>query len=220
MGGVHPDRRRGRGRHGCGQARALRGFLANCRLLSVHIATSGGACDLNSASLNRFLSQSNAIDCADVSLVYMRYLIGRGVLQAIPLSKFKYWDKSCRSSPRASLPMVARRRNRASRRRGRTSKRSPTATPRQGTIPTRTSTASQKRTDQCVIDRPAAAAGLTGRVSNVEYQGPTIRVGIRTSDGLEAAVVLRDHIFKERLLSTGDEVIVSWPEACAHRLAA
>src|SRR5471032_1490345 len=44
----------------------------------------------NADLLNRFLSQSSAIDCADISLVYMRYLIGRDVLQAIPLAKFKY----------------------------------------------------------------------------------------------------------------------------------
>src|SRR5271169_6032778 len=48
----------------------------------------------NADLLNRFLSQSSAIDCADISLVYMRYLIGRDVLQAIPLSKFKYWDET------------------------------------------------------------------------------------------------------------------------------
>src|ERR1700761_4903206 len=48
----------------------------------------------NADLLNRLLSQSSAIDCADVSLVYMRYLIGRNVLQAIPLSKFKYWDQT------------------------------------------------------------------------------------------------------------------------------
>lgn len=48
----------------------------------------------NADLLNRFLSQSNTMDCADVSLVYMRYLIGRNVLQAIPLSKFKHWDKT------------------------------------------------------------------------------------------------------------------------------
>src|SRR4051794_7966437 len=48
----------------------------------------------NADLLNRFLSQSNTIDCADVSLVYMRYIIGRNVLQAIPVSKVKYWDKT------------------------------------------------------------------------------------------------------------------------------
>ena len=48
----------------------------------------------NADLLNRFLSQSSTIDCADVSLVYMRYVIGRNVLQAIPLSKVKYWDQT------------------------------------------------------------------------------------------------------------------------------
>jgi putative spermidine/putrescine transport system substrate-binding protein len=48
----------------------------------------------NADLLNSFLSQSSAIDCADVSLVYMRYLIGRNILQAIPMSKFKYMDKT------------------------------------------------------------------------------------------------------------------------------
>ena len=31
--------------------------------------------------LNRFLSQSSSIDCADVSITFMRYLVGRNVLQ-------------------------------------------------------------------------------------------------------------------------------------------
>lgn len=44
--------------------------------------------------LNRFLSQSSTIDCADVSVVYMRYLVGRNVLQTIPVSKFNYMDKT------------------------------------------------------------------------------------------------------------------------------
>jgi putative spermidine/putrescine transport system substrate-binding protein len=48
----------------------------------------------NADLLNRFLSQSSAIDCADISLVYMRYLIGRNILQTIPVAKFKYWDQT------------------------------------------------------------------------------------------------------------------------------
>lgn len=43
--------------------------------------------------LNRFMSQSDAIDVGDVSIVFMKYLVGRNVLQAIPLAKFKDWDK-------------------------------------------------------------------------------------------------------------------------------
>ncbi len=42
--------------------------------------------------LNRFLSQSSAMDVADISLVYMKYLEGRNILQTIPVAKFKNWD--------------------------------------------------------------------------------------------------------------------------------
>ncbi|MGE0226270.1 MAG: PotD/PotF family extracellular solute-binding protein [Acetobacteraceae bacterium] len=48
----------------------------------------------NADLLNRFLSQSAAIDCADVSITYMKYLVGRNVLQAIPVGKVKDWDKT------------------------------------------------------------------------------------------------------------------------------
>jgi putative spermidine/putrescine transport system substrate-binding protein len=44
--------------------------------------------------LNRFLSGSSAIDCADVSITFFKYLVGRDVLQAIPVSKFQHWDKT------------------------------------------------------------------------------------------------------------------------------
>jgi putative spermidine/putrescine transport system substrate-binding protein len=43
--------------------------------------------------LNRFLSQSSSIDVGDVSLTFMKYLVGRDVLQAIPVSKYRDWDK-------------------------------------------------------------------------------------------------------------------------------
>ncbi len=48
----------------------------------------------NADLLNRFLSQSSAIDCADIALTNQRYLIGRNVLKAIPVGKFKYWDQT------------------------------------------------------------------------------------------------------------------------------
>jgi putative spermidine/putrescine transport system substrate-binding protein len=47
----------------------------------------------NADLLNRFLSQSTAIDVGDVSIVFLKYLVGRNVLQAVPVSKFKDWDK-------------------------------------------------------------------------------------------------------------------------------
>jgi putative spermidine/putrescine transport system ATP-binding protein len=76
------------------------------------------------------------------------------------------------------------------------------------------------RADQCVLYRNGAAPGMPGRVSNVEYQGPSIRVGLMTNDGIEAAVILRDSVFNEHPVRPGDEVTLSWPEACAHPLAA
>ena len=48
----------------------------------------------NADLLNRFLSQSSAIDVGDLSIVYMKYIVGRNVLQAIPLSKYKCWDQT------------------------------------------------------------------------------------------------------------------------------
>jgi putative spermidine/putrescine transport system substrate-binding protein len=50
--------------------------------------------------LNRFLTQSANIDVADVSLPYMKYLIGRNVLQTISVPKFKQWD--------ATLPLFTK----------------------------------------------------------------------------------------------------------------
>jgi putative spermidine/putrescine transport system substrate-binding protein len=42
--------------------------------------------------LNRYLTQSANIDVGDISPPYMKYLVGRNVLQTIPVSKFKNWD--------------------------------------------------------------------------------------------------------------------------------
>jgi putative spermidine/putrescine transport system substrate-binding protein len=42
--------------------------------------------------LNRMLSSSSSIDCADISITFLRYLMGRNILQAIPVAKVKDWD--------------------------------------------------------------------------------------------------------------------------------
>ena len=44
--------------------------------------------------LNRLLSQSSSMDVGDISIPYMKYLVGRNILQAIPISKYKYWDQT------------------------------------------------------------------------------------------------------------------------------
>ena len=42
------------------------------------------------------------MDIADVSLPYLKYLVGRNVLQTIPVGKVKDWDQTYRCSPKAS----------------------------------------------------------------------------------------------------------------------
>ncbi len=54
--------------------------------------------------LNRFLSQSNAIDVGDVSITFMKYLVGRNVLQAIPLAKYKYLDQTLPTFTKGKYP--------------------------------------------------------------------------------------------------------------------
>ena len=44
--------------------------------------------------LNRYLTQSANIDMGDISLPYMKYLIGRKVLQTIPTEKFTQWEQT------------------------------------------------------------------------------------------------------------------------------
>ncbi|MEJ1976931.1 MAG: PotD/PotF family extracellular solute-binding protein [Acetobacteraceae bacterium] len=44
--------------------------------------------------LNRFLTQTSEIDVCDVSLPYLKYLVGRNILQTIEVAKFKQWDKT------------------------------------------------------------------------------------------------------------------------------
>jgi putative spermidine/putrescine transport system substrate-binding protein len=44
--------------------------------------------------LNRFLTQSANVDVGDISLAYMKYLVGRNIIQTIPVDKFKNWDST------------------------------------------------------------------------------------------------------------------------------
>jgi len=48
----------------------------------------------NADLLNRFLTQSSAIDTADISLPFLKYLVGRDVLQAIPRGKVAHYEES------------------------------------------------------------------------------------------------------------------------------
>jgi putative spermidine/putrescine transport system substrate-binding protein len=44
--------------------------------------------------LNRLLSTPTSADCADLSITFLQYLMGRDVLQAIPVARVKDWDRT------------------------------------------------------------------------------------------------------------------------------
>ena len=58
----------------------------------------------NADLLNRFLTSSANMDVADISLYYMKYLIGRNIVQTIPQSKVKDWDKTLPLFTKAVYP--------------------------------------------------------------------------------------------------------------------
>jgi putative spermidine/putrescine transport system substrate-binding protein len=44
--------------------------------------------------LNRLINEPTTIDIADIEFYFQNYLIGRNIIQPIPLSKYKYWDQT------------------------------------------------------------------------------------------------------------------------------
>ncbi len=58
----------------------------------------------NADLLNRFLTQSANIDVADISLPYLKYLVGRNTLQTIPIAKFKAWDQTLPLFTKSTYP--------------------------------------------------------------------------------------------------------------------
>src|SRR2546426_8193743 len=45
------------------------------------------------ALLNRFVTQPNSVDIADMEYFFLLHLVPRGVLHPIDLKKYKWWDK-------------------------------------------------------------------------------------------------------------------------------
>ncbi len=54
--------------------------------------------------LNRMLTAPMSIDCADISITFLKYLVGRDVLQAVPVAKVKDWDKTIPVLTKGELP--------------------------------------------------------------------------------------------------------------------
>ena len=47
----------------------------------------------HAALLNRLVSQPESLDIADTEFFFLNYTVPRGIIQAIDLKKYKWWDK-------------------------------------------------------------------------------------------------------------------------------
>jgi putative spermidine/putrescine transport system ATP-binding protein len=75
------------------------------------------------------------------------------------------------------------------------------------------------RVDRCRLGSTGDPSGLSGRVSNVEYLGPTVRVSVAAGDGLDAAALIPDEVFFAAPVDIGQAVAVVWSENDARALS-
>jgi putative spermidine/putrescine transport system ATP-binding protein len=74
------------------------------------------------------------------------------------------------------------------------------------------------RADRCTLGPAGDGPRLTGRIAVIEYQGPSVRVGLTTDDGGEAAALVPDQLFYRQSVAVGDPATLSWPLEAAHEL--
>jgi len=73
------------------------------------------------------------------------------------------------------------------------------------------------RADRCRLGTPGEGRPhVSGRVSAVEYQGPSVRVAVATGAAGEAAALLPDDIFFAAPVAAGDPVTLVWSPADGH----
>ena len=75
------------------------------------------------------------------------------------------------------------------------------------------------RADHCRLEPVIPGRGLCGRVSNVEYQGPLVRVALAAADGVEAAALIPDSEYYANPASPGDERSLVWSSEAAHAIS-
>ena len=75
------------------------------------------------------------------------------------------------------------------------------------------------RADRCRIAPQGGDQRLSGSVTSVEYLGATVRVGLMTDAGIEAAALLPDHVFFSAPVDTGQSITLAWSHEDAHALA-
>jgi putative spermidine/putrescine transport system ATP-binding protein len=74
------------------------------------------------------------------------------------------------------------------------------------------------RADRCRLGSTDDQVGLSGRVCNVEYLGPTVRVSVATGDGRDAAALIADEAFFAAPVDVGQAVTLVWSENDARLL--
>ena len=75
------------------------------------------------------------------------------------------------------------------------------------------------RADRCRIAPREMDRRLSGHVTSVEYLGGTVRVGVKSEAGLEAAALLPDHVFFAAPVDIGQSITLAWSDEDAHALA-
>jgi len=78
------------------------------------------------------------------------------------------------------------------------------------------------RADRIRLAREANenVSGETAEVTDVEYQGMTVHVALKRSDGTELLATLSESDFDRAPVAVGDRVLVHWQPADRHELAA
>ncbi len=75
------------------------------------------------------------------------------------------------------------------------------------------------RADRCRLGQAGVGPHISGRVVAVEYQGPHVRVALRTEAGFEASALLPDSAYYAGPVSPGDAATLVWSERDIHALA-
>jgi putative spermidine/putrescine transport system ATP-binding protein len=74
------------------------------------------------------------------------------------------------------------------------------------------------RADRCRLGSAVGQTCLGGRVANIEYLGPMVRVSVAGDGGLDASALIPDELFFTAPVDVGQAVTLTWAERDAHAL--
>ena len=75
------------------------------------------------------------------------------------------------------------------------------------------------RVDRCRLGSADDAVGFQGRVANIEYLGPAVRVTVARDSGPDAAALIADETFFAAPVDIGQNATLVWAERDRHRLS-